>query len=139
MSPVSCATRNTTDVGYLFADSEVNIVAWVARNKVDVGVTSNIHWDDKSRAPPGLRKDLRIFHTTPEIIRSVMVAGPRLDERRLENIVDLLLGMHESEAGRVALKKFYKTTRFDRLIGDAKASLDHIRTLFVRLGEAPSP
>ncbi|MGI9493808.1 MAG: phosphate/phosphite/phosphonate ABC transporter substrate-binding protein [Geminicoccaceae bacterium] len=129
--------RTATDVGYLFADSEVNIVAWVARDKVDVGVTSNVHWDDESRAPSGLKKQLRVFHTTPEIIRSVMIAGPELDERRLAGIVDALLRMHESDEGRLALTAFYKTTRFDRLVGDAKASLDHVRSLFGHLGQVP--
>lgn len=131
--------RRSTDVGYLFADSEVNIVAWVARQRVDAGVTSDVHWDDESRAPSGLKRELRIFHRTPDIIRSVMVAGPGLDDERLEQVSDILLGMHDSAAGRDVLKKFYKTTRFDRLVGDAKASLDHVRMLFERAGAAPLP
>ncbi len=129
--------RHVTDVGYLFADSEVNIVAWVARDKVDAGVTSDIHWDDESRAPPGLKRNLRIFHETPDIIRSVMVAGPGLDDDQLEHVSDILLGMHENAAGQDVLKAFYKTSRFDRLIGDAKASLDHVRSLFERSSQAP--
>ncbi len=129
--------RHTTDVGYLFADSEVNIVAWVARQKVDAGVTSDVHWDDESRAPPGLKKELRIFHKTPEIIRSVMVAGPGLEDGRLDQVSDILLDMHDNAAGQEVLKNFYKTTKFDRLVGDAKASLDHVRSLFERPVTAP--
>ncbi|MGH1479530.1 MAG: phosphate/phosphite/phosphonate ABC transporter substrate-binding protein [Geminicoccales bacterium] len=129
--------RHTTDVGYLFADSEVNIVAWVARQKVDAGATSDIHWDDTSRAPPGLKRELRVFHKTPKIIRSVMVAGSGLDDGRLDQVSDILLNMHDSAEGRDVLKNFYKTTRFDRLAGDAKASLDHVRSLFERGITAP--
>ncbi|MGI9449548.1 MAG: phosphate/phosphite/phosphonate ABC transporter substrate-binding protein [Geminicoccaceae bacterium] len=129
--------RKADDVGYLFADSEVNVIGWVARDKVDVGVMSDINWDDESRAPSGLKKDLRVFHTTPEIVRSVMVAGSGVDEKRLGKIVGVLLGMHENDAGQDVLKKFYKTTRFDRLVDDAKASVDHVRLLLGRLGDAP--
>lgn len=129
--------RHATDVSYLFADSEVNIVAWVARQKVDAGATSDVHWDDESRAPPSLKRELRIFHKTPDIIRSVMVAGPGLEDQQLKQVSDILLGMHDSAAGRDVLDNFYKTTRFDRLIGDAKASLDHVRSLFERPSTAP--
>lgn len=129
--------RSDTDVGYLFADSEVNVTAWVARRKVDAGVTSDVHWDDDSRTPSGLKKELRVFHRTPEIVRSVMVVRPGLDEKRLEDIVDILLGMHESDAGRDVLEDFYETKQFDRLAGDAKASLDHVRTLFDLLDNTP--
>ena len=129
--------RKAVDVGYLFADSEVNVVGWVARDKVDVGVMSDINWNDASRAPPGLKKDLRVFHTTPDIVRSVMVAGPGVDEERLGNIIDLLLGMHENDAGQEALEKFYRTTQFDRLVDEAKASVDHVRSLLGQLGDAP--
>lgn len=128
--------RRVADVGYVFADSEVNIVAWVARRNVDVGVISDVHWEDESRAPLGLKKDLRIFYKTPEIVRSVMVAGPKLSDKRLEDIVDILLGMHATDAGRETLNAFYKTEQFDRLVGDAKSSLDHVRSLFDRLGDA---
>lgn len=129
--------RSDADVGYFFADSEINTVAWVARGKVDAGVISDVHWNDESRTPSGLKKDLRIFHTTPEIVRSVMVARPGLDDRRLEGIVDILLDMHESEAGRNVLNDFYETKQFDRLVGDTAASLDHVRSLFDRLDDAP--
>lgn len=129
--------RHPDDIGYLFADSEVNIVAWVARQKVDAGVTSDVHWADRSRAPPGLKRNLRIFHKTPEIVRSVMVAGPSLNDKRLEHVSDILLDMHENAAGRNVLENFYKTSRFDRLIGDAKASLDHVRSLFDRAAAVP--
>ena len=125
------------DVGYLFADSEVNVVAWVARGKVDAGVISDVHWKDTSRAPPGLKKELRVFHATPEIIRSLMVAGPGLGDEKTQSIVDTLLEMHESEAGRQVLADFYKTKKFDRLVDDAEASLNHVRRLFHRLDDAP--
>ncbi|MGI9449545.1 MAG: phosphate/phosphite/phosphonate ABC transporter substrate-binding protein [Geminicoccaceae bacterium] len=129
--------RSAVDVGYLFADSEVNVVAWVARSKVDAGVISDVHWEDESRAPAGLKRDLRIFHETPDIIRSVMVAGPQVDDERLEHVSEILLGMHEHADGQEVLKNFYKTSRFDRLVGDARASLDHIRSLFDRANAAP--
>ncbi len=134
--PLESANHAVQDdsVRYLFAESEVNAVAWVARGKADAGVVSDINWNDDSRAPPGLKKELRLFHTTPEIVRSVMVAGPRLSETERQDVTAILLAMHESEEGRAVLGEFYETGKFDRLIGDAKAGLDHVRSLFGSLG-----
>lgn len=130
--------RRVNDVGYIFAESEVNVVAWVARGKVDAGVLSDVHWVNESRAPLALKKQLHVFHTTPEIVRSVLIAGPELSGERLDGVVDILLDMSENDDGRAVLKAFYKTDRFDRLVGEAKASLDHIRRLFDRLEAPPS-
>lgn len=129
--------RSLADVGYVFADSEVNVAAWVARGKVDAGVMSNLNWDDDSRAPLGLKRELRIFHTTPNVIRSVIIVGARLDQGQRDRITDVLVGMHENDRGRAALKAFYKTSQFDRLVGEAKDSLDHVRSLYDHLGDSP--
>ena len=123
-----------TDVELIFSNSEMNTLGWVARGRVHAGVISNIDWADDLMAPAGLKKHLRIFHTTSDIIRAMMLASPRLPERRKQNIVDILLRMHESDKGKAVLKRFYSTTRFDRLDGDALASLDNIRSLAQKLG-----
>jgi len=130
--------RRSTDVGYLFADSELNVVAWVARGRVDAGVLSDGDWADPSRVPLGLKRQLRVFHKTAKIVRSLLVARPGLAESRKRGVVDSLLGMHDTEEGRDVLQDFFKTERFDRLTGDAEASIEHIRSL-IRRHDKPQP
>ncbi|MGI9436354.1 MAG: phosphate/phosphite/phosphonate ABC transporter substrate-binding protein [Geminicoccaceae bacterium] len=129
LEAASHAVRDDS-VRYLFAESEVNAVVWVARGKADAGAVSDINWQDSSRAPPGLKKSLRLFHTTPAVVRSVMVAGPRLSDKQMSEISAILVKMHEHDEGRATLKDFYKTTKFDKLVGEARVGLDHVRMLF---------
>ncbi|MGI9436009.1 MAG: phosphate/phosphite/phosphonate ABC transporter substrate-binding protein [Geminicoccaceae bacterium] len=124
-------------VGLIFSNSEMNTLGWVARGRADAGVMSSVDWADDSVAPRGLKKHLRIFHTTPDIIRAVMLARPGLPKMRMQNIVDILLRMHESDKGKAVLRRFYSTTRFDSLAGDALASLDDVRLLAHELGMLP--
>lgn len=126
-----------SDVGLIFSNSEMNTLGWVARGRAHAGAISNIDWADDSVAPAGLKKHLRIFHTTPDIIRAVMLASPRLPEKRKQKIVDILLKMHEGDKGKAVLMKFYSTTHFERLDSDALASLNDVRSLAHKLSMFP--
>ncbi|MEM7023732.1 MAG: phosphate/phosphite/phosphonate ABC transporter substrate-binding protein [Pseudomonadota bacterium] len=117
------------DVRYLFAGSEVNVTAWVARGRVDAGAYSDRDWHNSSKAPLNLKKDLFIFHETPEMIRSLIVVRSGLADTTKRQISELLASMHDSKEGRDTLKALYKTERFDRIDGDVADSLDHMRTL----------
>lgn len=128
---------NRSDVGLIFSNSEMNALGWVAQGRVHAGVISNIDWADDSMTPPGLKKELRIFHTTPDILRAVMLASPKLPNRHKQRIVDVLLRMHDSDKGKAVLRKFYSTARFDRLEGEALASLNDVRSLAHKLGMIP--
>ena len=46
-------------VGYLFARSELNISTWVHKRLVDVGVMSNLDWQNPQRVPAAFRRDLQ--------------------------------------------------------------------------------
>ena len=117
-------------VSYTFSFSEENILYSILRGKNDAGAISDLDWIDPNQAPIGLKQDLKIFHTTPKIIRSLFLARSDISPHIEERIIFLLTKMHESEEGKKVLESFFKVARFDRLVGDAAGDLDYVRELF---------
>ncbi len=117
-------------VSYTFNFSEENILYSILRGKNDAGAISNLDWIDPTQAPEGLKRDLRVFHTTPNIIRSLFLARSGISPDIEKRIIFLLTNMHESEEGKEVLKNFFKVARFDRLVDDAAEDLEYARELF---------
>lgn len=123
------AAKSDDAVNFVFAESEVNIVGWVARGRADAGVLSNLEWVDPEKAPTSLRRNLRIFHNTPPVLRSVLLVRDGLRPDLKARLKDLLVTMHESDEGRAALAAV-KAARYDELTGEAAADLEHVRNLY---------
>ncbi len=123
--------RAQTDaVRYVFAGNEENVLAWVTRERADAGAVSSRDWDDPKRAPPGLKQHLRVVYESPPIIRSLLLVRKGMPAELRSRLAEILLAMHEDPAGQPVLKQFFKTTRFDRLEGEALADLRFARSLF---------
>lgn len=117
-------------VRYVFAGNEENVLAWVTRDRVDVGAISSRDWEDPKRAPPGLKKHLRVLHESPPIIRSLLLVREGMPRQLRDRMAEILVNMHEDPEGRPVLQQFFKTARFDRLEGEALADLQFARSLF---------
>ena len=122
-------------IGYAFAKGEVNIMAWVVEGLADAGALSNLDWEDLARTPTSLKKNVRIFHTTPPIIRSLLIARKGLDGKLKARIQDILLAMHADPEGQEVLKAYNGATRYDRIEGEAARSLDEVRRLISLIRE----
>lgn len=120
-------------VQYLFAGTEVNVLAWVVRGRADAGAVSSIDWADPRRAPIGLKDQLRVFHSTADILRSVMLVRSGMNQELRQQLIQLLVDMGSTQIGREALEEFFKTTQFDEIEGEALESLDNVRNLFREL------
>ncbi|NNG03644.1 MAG: phosphate/phosphite/phosphonate ABC transporter substrate-binding protein [Inquilinus sp.] len=114
-------------VGYVFAEGEVNIVARVHRGWVDAGVVSNLDWEEEDEVPSFMREDLVVIHGTPPLIRSLMLVRADLDPTLKERISEVLQQMHLSAEGREVLDDYYRIARFDRLVDDALVGLETAR------------
>ncbi|WP_036819293.1 phosphate/phosphite/phosphonate ABC transporter substrate-binding protein, partial [Photobacterium sanctipauli] len=53
--------------------NEVNISTWVFHKKVDVGVISNVNWNDNEDVPDRIKGDLKVIHKTPEVPRAYLL------------------------------------------------------------------
>lgn len=114
-------------VGYSFANGEINVVAWVNRGLADAGAISNLDWQNPEKAPERLRSDLTIIHETESITRSLMMVRQALDADVKRRLALILEHMHETPEGRIALKRYFKVARYDRLRGDAAAGMEAAR------------
>ena len=67
-------------VGYLFARSELNIATWVHKRLVDVGVMSNLDWQNPQRVPRGVpRRPAVVIRETADYPRALEMVRGDLD------------------------------------------------------------
>lgn len=122
-------------VGYVFARSERNIATWVHKGLVDVGVVSNLDWDDPLRVPPAFHDDFRIIHHTPEYPRALEMVRGDLDARVRQRLREVLVqAAGDPEAAR-ALQMFFRTNRFIPVDQASEQSLDQLRQGVKRVRE----
>ncbi len=114
-------------VGYVFARSEANIAAWVHKGLVDVGVVSNLDWEDPSRMPAAFHDDFRIIHRTPDYPRALEMVRGDLDARVRERLKEVLLQAAEDPEASRALHMFFRTNRFIPVDEDSRKALEHLR------------
>lgn len=119
---------DSSGVGYLFARTELNISTWVHKRLVDVGVMSNLDWQNPQRVPVGFRSDLMIVHETPPYPRAIEMVRGDLDPKVEARLREVLIEASRDPDAREALLRFFKTTRFLPLDKDAQHALDYIGT-----------
>lgn len=125
LSPMDKPADNT--VGYVFARSELNIANWVHKRLVDVGVMSNIDWDNPQRVPPTYRSELRVLHVTPEYPRAVEVVRGDMDPKVEARLREVLMQAADDPDARDALLRFFKTTRFLPIDPVSEHALKYLR------------
>lgn len=120
-------------VGYLFARSELNISTWVHKQLVDVGVMSNLDWNNPQRVPPSYRRDFKIIHQTPKYPRAVEIVRGDLDSKVQARLREVLLQAANDPDAREALLRFFQTTRFLPVDQSSQRALDHLRDGVIRV------
>ncbi len=125
MSPMDKPATDT--VGYVFARSELNIANWVHKRLVDVGVMSNIDWDNPQRVPPSYRSELQVLRSTPEYPRAVEVVRGDLDPKVEARLREVLIEAAQDPDARDALLRFFKTTRFLPIDAPSEQALAYLR------------
>lgn len=120
-------------VGYLFARSELNISTWVHKRLVDVGVMSNMDWNNPERVPASYRRDLKIIYQSPPYPRALEMVRGDLDGRVEARLREVLLQAANDPDARDALLQFFKTTRFLPVDNTSRQALDRIREGVLRV------
>ncbi|MEJ7746724.1 MAG: PhnD/SsuA/transferrin family substrate-binding protein, partial [Luteimonas sp.] len=93
-------------VGYLFARSELNIATWVHKRLVDVGVMSNLDWNNPQRVPTSYRRDLKIIYESPHYPRALEMVRGDLDSKVEARLREVLLEAANDPDAREALLRF---------------------------------
>jgi phosphonate transport system substrate-binding protein len=106
-----------TDVGYLFAYSQENLLDWVLAKKAAAGAFSD---DDYARLEKKAKSDVSTLAQTEPVPRHLLSVRKDFAPALADRLEKILLSMHENEQGRRILNKADDTTRFDLLPeGDA--------------------
>jgi phosphonate transport system substrate-binding protein len=121
-------------VGYLFARSELNVSTWVHKRLVDAGAFSNLDWDNPQRLPEPYRRDLVVFHQTPDYPRAVEMVRGDLAPKVKARLREVLMAAAEDPDAGEALLRFFKTTRFLTPTPPDEHALGQIRTGVARVG-----
>lgn len=128
-------TVGTDALGYLFARSELNVATWVHKGLVDVGVMSDVDWDNPRRMPAAFRKDLVVIGRSADYPRALELVRGDLDPKVRERLRQVLMAAADDPLAGPALDQFFGTTRFLPVDEDARHSLERLQTL-VRLVRA---
>ena len=113
-------------VGYLFAWSELNISTWVHKGLADVGVMSNLDWQNPARMPPSFRDDLKVIGETVDYPRAVEMVRSDLDPRVEARLREVLIDAAGDPDAGDALLRFFNTTRFMPVDPASQKALDRI-------------
>ncbi|WP_213433988.1 MULTISPECIES: phosphate/phosphite/phosphonate ABC transporter substrate-binding protein [Lysobacteraceae] len=113
-------------VGYLFARTELNIATWVHKRLVDVGVMSNLDWQNPQRVPLAFRADLVIVHETPSYPRALEMVRGGMDPKVEARLREVLVEASKDPDAREALLQFFKTTRFLPIDANSEHALERI-------------
>jgi phosphonate transport system substrate-binding protein len=111
-------------VGYLWSLDDDNTLVWVVRGKVMAGTVDNQTYGKiAKRNHDNNPNGLKVIYRTFPFPRQVVSHRGDLPLNLVTRIKEILTKMHQSEAGRKALKDFERTTKFDELPDQAKANL----------------
>jgi phosphonate transport system substrate-binding protein len=120
------------EIGYMFANSEENIMFWVLRGRVPAGAMSNEEFDllVKDR-----RDELKILMQTMKVPREAVAHRADMPTRVLIALEESLLGMDANDEGKQVLEGFDNTAKFDRFPQGAAQAFQPIEAL-IRLVES---
>jgi len=102
-------------IGFVFAEKEINISAWVHRNIVAAGAMSDLNWNNERDMPKEFRQHTDILYQSIAFPRGVELLRKELNPSLKNRIVEVLANAHESEEGRKMLKAYQKTKQYDAL------------------------
>jgi len=115
--------------GTVFSGSGINTTTWVFKGLVDVGVYSNIDWENPEEAPPAMSRELRILHETRPFPRSVEIVRPGLDPAVKNKLVSILLKAGKDPQAKAALEAYDRTAKFERMDGLVLENMKEVRWL----------
>lgn len=123
-------------VGYVFARSDGNVVAWVEKGLVAAGAVSDIDWQRlRTDHGPG-HATLREVARSEPFPRGVEMIRDGLDPGVRERLRAVLLNAVNDADGRAALAAYFATTGFHLADADETAAMERMRRRVVRVKAA---
>ena len=114
------------EIGFAFSDSDEATTAWILSGRVAAGVLDNQTFAEFTEEQ---QANLVILAETEPIARQVVLAKPGMDPDLQAAVMELLMGLDETEEGQAILDTL-KTSQFDELPGGPEAAFDRMRVMF---------
>lgn len=114
-------------VGYVFANTDANLGAWVHKRLVDAGGFSDQDWESLQRVSEAARRDLVVIHTTGPVPRAMELVSAGMPPEVAARLKEVLLGASQDPQAREALRQFFRTTGFYEADPQTQASLEQLR------------
>jgi len=124
LSPMDRVAPDT--VGYLFARTELNITTWVHKRLVDVGVLSNLDWENPQRMPPAFAADFRVVGVSHDVPRAIVLSRSGMDPKIEKRLRQVLLEASVDPDASEALRRFIGTSRFIPVAAADRRALDQL-------------
>ncbi len=125
VSPLEDADAGS--VGYVFANTDANLAAWVHKELVDAGGFSDQDWASLQRVSEAFRRDLVVIHTTEPVPRAMELVSGGMPPAVAERLKQVLLGASNDPQARDALRQFFRTTGFYEADAATQARLEQLR------------
>lgn len=116
-------------VGYIFAQHEIEVSTMVATGQVAAGAMSDLDWNDEDEVPFQQRRQMRIMYRSEPVLRSLLLVRRSMSPEIKLRLIKFFTQMHDSPEGWEAMKKYNKVRRFAPLSPQAHDQLDHARAL----------
>jgi phosphate/phosphite/phosphonate ABC transporter binding protein len=109
---------STNEIGYIFANSDTNMLHLVLKKKVGAGAFSN---DDYAKLNEASKASLSILGESESMPRHLVSVRKDLPEPVVKRLKEILLDMHQDGEGQKILAQTDNTTKFDPLPGGEEA------------------
>ena len=119
-------------VGYIYTQDDNNTIYWIFRGRVAAGATSPNDLAKFEEKAPGTFK---VIAKSIDVPRHVLMRGAHLDEDIVNSLERVLTNMENTEQGKWTLRKFQKTTRFDRFPKGAEKTFEPIERMLDLLSD----
>jgi phosphonate transport system substrate-binding protein len=106
------------EIGYIFANSDTNMINLVLKKKVGAGAFSN---DDYASVNEANKASLSIIAESEAVPRHLVSVRKDLPQAVLKQLKEVLLNMHQDAEGQKILRQTDNTTKFDPLPGGEEA------------------
>jgi phosphonate transport system substrate-binding protein len=124
------------EVGFVFSYDDENTLQWVLSGLVSAGVTDDYNFD--VAFPKDVTQNLIVLARTETTPRQVVLARKGLEPELLDAIKQVLMSIHEGEAGQAALEAF-QTTRFDEFPEGIELATGRMREMMEIVQDIPLP
>jgi phosphonate transport system substrate-binding protein len=109
---------STNEIGYIFANTDTNMLNLVLKRKVAAGAFSN---DDHTNLNDAIKASMSILGESESVPRHLVSVRKDLPGPVVKRLKEILLDMHQDKEGQKILRETDNTTKFDPLPGGEEA------------------